>query len=168
MIHDPDAPEFFGRGPYKGDMPSVDVRPKDKPPTEKWSPMVKEEADRQAVAEFLASLGDEPGDPPRAMSDATRATGEKIVADRCTNCHMYKGDGDVNGDDEAPDLTAYGSILWTRTQVADPGSESTYRKGAHDPDKKKQMPRFDKDLSPGDVELVARWTRAHGRGQSLP
>ena len=31
MMHDPDAPEFFGRGPYKGQMPSVDVRPKNKP-----------------------------------------------------------------------------------------------------------------------------------------
>jgi ubiquinol-cytochrome c reductase cytochrome b subunit len=168
MIHDPDAPEFFGRGPYKGDMPSVDVRPKNKPETEKWTPMIKSDADREAVAEFLASQGDQPGDPPRASTEATRAGGEKIVADRCTSCHMYKGDGDVEGSDEAPDLTRYGSLAWTRAQVADPGSESTYRKGAHDPDKKKQMPRFDKDLSPADIELVARWTRAHGRGETLP
>ena len=29
---------------------------------------------------------------------------------------------------------------------------------------KKHMPRFDKDLSPEDVDVVARWTRAHARG----
>ena len=63
MIHDPDAPEFFGRGPYKEQMPSVDTRPKDKPEGEKWSPMIKSDAERVAVAEFLASQGDEAGDP---------------------------------------------------------------------------------------------------------
>jgi ubiquinol-cytochrome c reductase cytochrome b subunit len=168
MIHDPDAPEFFGRGPYKGDMPSVDTRPQDKPAGEKWTPMIKSDADRAAVAEFLASLGDEPDDAPRTSAADVRATGEKIVSDRCTSCHTYKGDGDVEGSDEAPDLTHYGSIAWTRSQVGNPATDETYRKNALDPDRKKHMPRFDKDLSPADVDLVARWTRAHGRGLSLP
>jgi ubiquinol-cytochrome c reductase cytochrome b subunit len=168
MIHDPDAPEFFGRGPYKGQMPSVDTRPKDKPEGEKWSPMIKSDAERAAVAAFLASQGDEPGDAARALDDATRTLGEKIVSDRCTSCHMYKGDGDVEGSDDAPELLRYGSIAWTRAQVANPATAETYRKNALDPDKKKHMPRFDKDLSPDDVDVVARWTRAHGRGLSLP
>lgn len=170
MIHDPDATAHFGRGPYKGKMPSVDQRPSDKANdgTEKWKPMVKSEADRHAVAVFLASLGDEPGDPPTSIDDATRATGDKIVSGPCSTCHLYKGDGDLEGSDEAPELARYGSLAWTRSQVANPATDDTYRKNALDESLKKHMPRFDQDLSPADVELVARWTRAHGRGLSLP
>ncbi|HEY1695089.1 MAG TPA: cytochrome b N-terminal domain-containing protein [Polyangiaceae bacterium] len=168
MVHDPDAPEFFGRGPYQGQMPSVDTRPKDKPEGEKWTPIVKSDADRAAVAAFLASQGDEPGEPPSAPDDAARERGEKIVSDQCTSCHLYKGDGDLEGNDDAPELAHYGSIAWTRAQVANPSTAETYRDKALDPERKKHMPRFDKDLSAADVDLVARWVRAHGRGQSLP
>jgi mono/diheme cytochrome c family protein len=126
--------------------------------------MVPNEADRSAVATFLAAEGDEPGDPPRPMDDATRATGEKLVENRCANCHLYKGDGDVNGSDVAPELLHYGSIAWTRAQVANPATVATYREKALSPDLKKHMPRFDGDLSPDDVDVVARWTRAHARG----
>jgi len=168
MIHDPDAPEFFGLGPYKGKMPSVDQRPKDKGADEPWTPMIKSDAEKAAVAAFLASQGDEPGDPPRATDAATLAQGEKIVSDRCTTCHLYKGDGDLEGSGIAPELAHYGSIAWTRSQVASPATDQTYRDQALDPAMKKHMPRFDKDLSPGDVDVVARWTRAHGRGQTLP
>ena len=121
-----------------------------------------------AVAAFLASQGDEPGDPPRATDAATLAQGEKIVSDRCTTCHLYKGDGDLESSGIAPELAHYGSIAWTRSQVANPATDQTYRDQALDPAMKKHMPRFDKDLSPADVEVVARWTRAHGRGQTLP
>lgn len=64
MMHDPDAAHFFGEGPYKGEMPSVDVRPKDLPAKQPWKPMLKNEAEKHDVAVFLASLGDEPADPP--------------------------------------------------------------------------------------------------------
>jgi ubiquinol-cytochrome c reductase cytochrome b subunit len=168
MIHDPDAPEFFGRGPFKNNMPSVDVRPKDKPPSEPWKPMVSSAAELDAVAAFLASQGDEPGDPPRALDDATRALGEKIVSDRCANCHLYKGDGDINGSDVAPELLRYGSIAWTRAQVGNPATVATYREKALDAELKKHMPRSDADLSPTDVDIVARWTRAHARGLPVP
>jgi ubiquinol-cytochrome c reductase cytochrome b subunit len=164
MIHDPDAPELFGRGPFRGDMPSVDTRPKDKPANEPWKPMVANDAERAAVVAFLASQGDEPGDPPRALDDATRALGEKIVSNRCANCHLYKGDGDVNGSDVAPELSRYGSLAWTRSQVQNPATVATYREKALDEDLKKHMPRFDKDLTAADIDVVARWTRAHARG----
>jgi ubiquinol-cytochrome c reductase cytochrome b subunit len=163
MIHDPDGAEFFGRGPYKGQMQSVDVRPKDVPAGQTWTPMIKSDAERRAVALFLTSLGDEPGDTPTAIDAAMRAQGEKIVSERCTTCHLYKGDGDEEGSDYAPELSGYGSIAWTRAQVADPSSETTYRKKALDPDMKKHMPRFDQELSPQDVDVVARWTREHAR-----
>jgi ubiquinol-cytochrome c reductase cytochrome b subunit len=168
MIHDPDAPQFFGLGPYKGKMPSVEQRPKDKPADEPWTPMIKSDAEKAAVAAFLALQGDEPGDPPRATDAARLAQGEKIVSDRCTTCHLYKGDGDLESSGIAPELAHYGSIAWTRSQVANPATDQTYRDQALDPAMKKHMPRFDKDLSPADVDVVARWTRAHGRGQTLP
>jgi ubiquinol-cytochrome c reductase cytochrome b subunit len=167
MMHDPDAPEFFGKGPFKGNMPSVDTRPKDKPADQPWKPMLPTEAERTAVAAFLAMQGDEPGDPPRALDDATRALAEKIVSNRCANCHFYKGDGDVNGSDVAPELLHYGSIAWTRAQVANPATVETYREKALSDELKKHMPRFDKDLSAADIDVVARWTRAHARGFSL-
>jgi mono/diheme cytochrome c family protein len=167
MIHDPDAPECFGRGPYRGKMPSVDVRPTDKPPQEKWTPMIKSPEDRAAVAVFLASQGDEPGDPARPNSEAARKKGEGIVADRCTTCHLYKGEGDLEGSELAPELAHYGSVAWTRTQVGNPSAAETYREGALDAKMKKHMPRFDKELSPAEIDVAARWTRARARGIPL-
>jgi len=167
MIHDPDGPQFFGRGPYKEQMPSVDARPAAKPPGEPWTPMIKTDVEKHAVALFLASLGDEPGDPPRALDARTRAAGDKIVTERCTSCHLYKGQGDDEGSNVAPELAGYGSIAWTRTQVANPATVATYREKALDETMKKHMPRFDTDLSPADVDVVARWTRAHARATSF-
>jgi ubiquinol-cytochrome c reductase cytochrome b subunit len=164
MVHDPDADDYFGRGPYKTKMPSVDVRPKDKAADEPWSPMTKSDAERRAVALFLAAQGNEDGDPPPAGDDATRALGQKIVTERCTTCHLFKGQGDDDGSGEAPELAGYGSLAWTRAQVADPATAATYRDKALDEALKKHMPRFDKDLSPGDLDAVSRWTRAHARG----
>jgi mono/diheme cytochrome c family protein len=160
MLHDPDATDKFGRTPYKGVMPSVDA------PSGKEKPMVTSPGDLAAVAEFLAARGDDPNEVAR---DAAKVkAGEKIVAERCTTCHLYKGDGDVEGSGTAPDLTAYGSVAWTRAQVADPTSKSTYREAAVDaPGSKGHMPHFADQLSPADVDLVARWTRAHGRGGAL-
>jgi ubiquinol-cytochrome c reductase cytochrome b subunit len=166
MIHDPDAPEFFGRGPYRTEMPSVDVRPTTHPDGTPWKPMIKSDAEKHAVGVFLASLGDEAGDSPRDPS--ARAVGEKIVGERCTTCHLVGGDGDDEGTGLAPELAGYGSQAWTRAQIANPSSKQTYRENALNPELKKHMPRFDKDLSAADIDLVARWTRAHARGQSLP
>ncbi len=167
MIHDPDAPQFFGRGPYKDQMPSVDTRPKDKPAGEARSPMVKTDAEKSAVAQFLSSLGDEPGDAPRPLDAATRALGEKIVSERCTSCHLYKGQGDDEGSNLAPELAGFGSLAWTHAQVANPATVQTYREKALDEAMKKHMPRFDNDLSPADVGLVARWTRSHARASAF-
>lgn len=167
MIHDPDAPQFFGRGPYKAEMQSVDVRPPDKPAGEPWAPITKSDEEKRAVAAFLASEGDEPGDPRRDLPEAMRALGEKIVSDRCTGCHLYKGNGDDEGAGIAPELSRYGSMAWTRAQVANPATPATYRDSALDEKRKKHMPRFDKDLSADDIDTVARWTRAHARGLAL-
>jgi mono/diheme cytochrome c family protein len=167
MIHDPDAPEFFGKGPYSGLMPSVDQRPPGRL-GEHWVAMTKSEPEKRAVALFLAAEGDEPGEPQTAIDGPTRAQAEKIVSERCTTCHLYKGQGDDEGSGLSPELSRYGSLAWTRAQVANPSSPQTYREKALDEDLKKHMPRYDKDLSAEDIDIVARWTRAHARAIPLP
>jgi ubiquinol-cytochrome c reductase cytochrome b subunit len=166
MTHDPDGPDFFGRGPYKGRMPSVDARPKERGLG--WSPIVNSPAERHAVAVFLASQGDDPSDAPHAVDEAPRALGEKIVNERCAKCHLFKGGGDDDGSLLAPELSGYGSLAWTVAQVRNPATPKTYRDKALDRDLKKHMPRFDTDLSEADIELVARWTRGHGRSPDRP
>ncbi|HEX4621630.1 MAG TPA: c-type cytochrome, partial [Myxococcaceae bacterium] len=108
-----------------------------------------------------------PGDPPRPIDAPTRALGEKIVGERCTACHLYKGQGDDEGSNLAPELAGYGSVAWTSAQVANPASPQTYREKALDEAMKKHMPRFDKDLSATDVEIVARYTRSHARATAF-
>jgi ubiquinol-cytochrome c reductase cytochrome b subunit len=162
LLHDPDAAERFGNTPYKGEMPSMDVPKPDKPDAK---PMTRDEM--KAVAQFLSAQGDEPGDPPVARDAKLLAQGEQIVADRCTTCHLWKGEGDDGGEGIAPELQHYGSIAWTRAQIANPATPATYRENALDPARKGHMPRFDGDLSPADVDLLARWTRARGRNVPL-
>jgi mono/diheme cytochrome c family protein len=164
MIHDPDAPEFFGRGPYVEKMPSVDQPPKKPNPDEPWVAIVKSKEEMANVALFLYAMGIEPTDGAPEVDVAKRQAGEKIVADRCTTCHTYKRKGDDEGSSVAPELGGYGSIAWTRAQIANPATAATYRDKALDEAMKHHMPRFDAELSATDVDLVARWTRAHARG----
>ena len=73
MLHDPDGDERFGRTAYKGEMPSMDVKPKDA--DESWTPMSAE--DMKAAAAFLASQWDAPlqSPPPNSLrADPKRVT----------------------------------------------------------------------------------------------
>ncbi len=157
MLHDPDADERFGRTPYKGEMPSMDVRPKDA--DESWTPMAAD--DMKASAAFLASQGDAPGitPPPGSLRSDPKlvARGKEIVSTRCTACHLWNGEGDDGGQGLAPELSGYGSLAWVRTQIANPSSKATYRENALDPERKGHMPRFDGELSPADIDLLAAW-----------
>jgi ubiquinol-cytochrome c reductase cytochrome b subunit len=164
MIHDPDDKTRFGSTPYKGMMPSVDVPPKgQRAGTGSFSPMSPE--DMKAVAAFLASL--EPSVP--ASGDATsRAQGEKLVTDRCTACHLYKGDGDLGGTETAPELGGYASVAWVRAQIQNPATPATYRSHALDEGMAKgHMPHFEAELSPADIDTLARFTVARARRLSI-
>jgi ubiquinol-cytochrome c reductase cytochrome b subunit len=165
MIHDPDDRKFFGNTPYKGEMPSVDVPPKNRKPSDAaFKPMSQD--DMRAVAAFLASQGDDEHKGTEG-SDKQRAQGEAIVADRCTTCHLYKGDGDVGSTETAPELSHYGSIAWVKAQIANPATPTTYRADAVDTSLKGHMPRFETELTPEDLDILARYTRAHARGVPL-
>ena len=151
MLHDPDHDARFGRTGYRGEMPSVDVRPKDADAS--WAPMPAD--DLQATAAFLASLAD----PQRhAGNDPRLARGQAIVKTRCTGCHLYEGAGDDGGQGLAPELAGYGSPAWVRAQIANPSSKATYREAALEPSRKGHMPRFDGELSAADLDLVTRFT----------
>jgi ubiquinol-cytochrome c reductase cytochrome b subunit len=157
MLHDPDADERFGRTPYKGEMPSMDVKPKDADET--WAPMPPD--DMKAAAAFLASQGDPRGSPPPAGSlraDPKRvARGKEVVESRCTACHLFEGAGDDGGGGIAPEMSRYGSHAWVSAQIKDPSSKSTYRENALDAARKGHMPKFDDDLSPADIDLLTTW-----------
>jgi ubiquinol-cytochrome c reductase cytochrome b subunit len=157
MLHDPDADDHFGRTTYKGEMPSVDIAPKDAPKT--WKPMADD--DKRAVAAFLASQGDDPKDPKRDA--ALLAKGKSIVTTRCTTCHLFGGEGDDGGEGLAPELSGWGSVAWVRAQIANPSSKATYREHALDADRKGHMPRFDQELQPQDLDLLAGWVRSAAR-----
>jgi ubiquinol-cytochrome c reductase cytochrome b subunit len=170
LLHDPDADAKFGKSPYVGIMPSMDTPPKDaKPDSPPFKAMSAE--DKRAAAAFLASQGDEAGeaiDPKAARRDSEAVKkGEAIVTTRCTTCHLWKGEGDDSGTGVAPELSGYGSIAWVRAQVTNPATPATYGKDALDPKMKGHMPRFDQELAPEDIDLVARWVRAHARGTPL-
>jgi mono/diheme cytochrome c family protein len=140
-------------------MPSVDVRPRDAKPDAPWKPMPRE--DMTAIAEFLASQ--EPGAPPSG-DDAIRKRGEAIVSDRCTACHMYKGDGDLGSSELAPELAGYASVAWVRSQITNPTTAATYRaKAVDDPSSKGHMPRFETELPPADIDLLARFVVSKAR-----
>ncbi|MDF2697396.1 MAG: Ubiquinol--cytochrome c reductase, cytochrome subunit, partial [Labilithrix sp.] len=163
MMHDPDGDARFGRSPYKGEMPSMDVKPKDADAS--WTPMPAD--DMKAAAAFLASEGDAPGQAAPAgslRSDPARvARGKEVVKTRCTACHLFEGAGDDGGQGLAPELSGYGSHAWVRAQIANPATKATYREGALDPERKGHMPRFDGELSASDIDLLAAWVLEKAR-----
>jgi ubiquinol-cytochrome c reductase cytochrome b subunit len=170
MMDDPDADDRFGHTPLKGTMPSMlrpapDRKPDDPP----FKPMA--DAEVRAVAVFLASQSD--GDTPgHAVSALARdpdelKKGEAIVTNRCTSCHLWKGEGDDSSQGDAPELSGWGTVAWARAQITNPATKATYREGALDPKTKGHMPRFDEDLSADDIELLARWVHVHARGGTL-
>lgn len=163
MIHEPDADTRFGRSVYKGEMPSVDTPAADSPPT--FKPMSAD--DKNAVAAFLASFGDMPGEPLPANAlrrdPAKVALGKTIVSTRCTTCHLFEGNGDDSDQGLAPELSGWASVAWIRAQIANPATKATYREHALDPDRKGHMPRFDAELRAEDIDLLATWVHAAAR-----
>jgi len=161
MLHDPDGDARFGRTPYKGEMPSVDVPPATG--RETWKPMPED--DKRAVAAFLASVAS--GAP--ATSDASVASrlarGKAIVAERCTTCHLFEGKGDDADQGLAPELAGWATVPWIAKQIANPSDKATYREHALDPDRKGHMPRFDAELRADDIELLARWLHGVTQGR---
>jgi mono/diheme cytochrome c family protein len=145
MMHDPDGDARFGRTAYKGEMPSMDVKPPDA--DESWKGMATD--DMKAAAAFLAHS---PHADPKLV-----AHGKEVVTNRCTVCHLYEGAGDDGGQGLAPELSGYGTPAWVSAQIKDPSSKATYREGALDPARKGHMPRLVGEIDSADVDRLATW-----------
>ena len=165
VLHEPDHDDLFGGTPYKGNMPSQDVKPADA--DESWTPMSR--ADQEAIAEFLFAEGREPSDSPAsAVDEAKRKKGEELVSKRCTVCHLYKGKGDDGSNEHAPELSGFGSYAWVRAQIENPATRLTYREKALSDELKGHMPAFAEELGKDDLDIVTRYVRARARGLDLP
>lgn len=158
MMHDPDGDARFGRTPFAGMMPSLDVPPKD---AKDFKPMPQDE--QKAAAAFLASQSSD----GVARDGALLKKGEDIVKMRCTACHTFGGEGDDTGQGYAPELSGWGSPTWIRAQVSNPATKATYREQALDPKLKGHMPRFDGEMPAVDLDLLARWVWAKSHGVPL-
>jgi ubiquinol-cytochrome c reductase cytochrome b subunit len=154
VMDNPDDPHKFGNTPYKGEMISL-VRP---PPDPKMAPIFRPmpEDTRRAIATFLANEAAE-------VKDHHDGAGAKLVADRCTGCHLFRGQTDES-DSIGPELSGWGSTAWVRAQIANPGTNATYRPEALSPERKHHMPRFDDKLEPDEINVLAMWVRGKARG----
>jgi ubiquinol-cytochrome c reductase cytochrome b subunit len=155
MLESPDALHRFGHTSYKGEMLSLVKPPPDPKEAKKFKPMP--EGDRKLIVAFLAGEGAEVKDPQHD------AAGAKLVGQRCTSCHLFRGQTD-DEDSKGPELAGWGSTAWTRAQIGNPGTNATYRKYAFDPDNKGHMPRFDDKLEADELNMLAAWVRKKARG----
>ncbi|MBV9948688.1 MAG: c-type cytochrome, partial [Myxococcales bacterium] len=151
VMENPDSPLKFGNTPYKGEMISF-VHPS--PGQANFHEMP--DAKRRAIATFLENEAAENKDPKHD------AAGAKIIADGCTSCHLFRGQTD-DTDSIGPELSGWGSTAWTRAQIANPGTNATYRAEALNPERKRHMPRFDDKLESDDLTLLASWVRSKAR-----
>jgi ubiquinol-cytochrome c reductase cytochrome b subunit len=159
MLEDPDAAHRFGQTSYKGEMLSLTKPPADPKARKTFKPMP--EGDRKQIVAFLANEAAEVKD---AKHDPD---GAKLVGQRCTACHLFQGKTD-DDDSKGPELAGWGSTAWTIAQIANPSSNTTYRKYAFDPENKGHMPRFDDKLDADDIKLLAGWVHKKAReGQTV-
>jgi ubiquinol-cytochrome c reductase cytochrome b subunit len=153
MLENPDAANRFANTPFKGDMTSL-VHPPLTAKPGSFKPMP--EADRRKIATFLAGEAAEVKD---AQHDAD---GAKLVSQRCTSCHLFRGQTD-DDDSSGPELAGWGSSAWVRAQIANPGTPATYRASSMSEGRKGHMPRFDDKLEPQEIALLADWVRREAR-----
>ncbi len=156
MLSTPDSPRLFGLTPFKGQMPSYVLPPADAAPGA-FTPMP--EAQQAAIARFLA--GEARAEPAGHDPD-----GEKLVRQRCTSCHLFRGETDDPGG-LAPELSGWASLAWTRAQLGNPGTMATYRPASMAPTLPGHMPRLDATLSSSDLDLLTRFVVHRARSLSL-
>lgn len=84
------------------------------------------------------------------VDGATLASGATM--DSCTDCHSGVGDAFEIGADNGgyPELNDYGSQLWLKEFIKDPGTEQFYGD-------KNKMPAYAEKMSEQSLELLVRW-----------
>jgi len=154
VLDDPDSPTMFGNTPFKGEMPSVTRVPSDPAAAEYFTKMKLEE--QEAIAAYLTTFA--AGKTPKKDS-----AGEKLVRQKCLICHSLAGETD-SSDSLAPELEGWGSIKWIRWQITNPGTSLTYPRSAMSKDLEGHMPAFEDEISPSDIDLLARWLHSEATG----
>lgn len=96
----------------------------------------QQKAEFDIIAEWLA----EQALPPEKRNPELAKTGKTLfmTTHECATCHSFEGEGN----DQAPDLTGYGSQDWIRLMIMAPGSKKRY--GADN-----EMPAFRNLDGPG-------------------
>ena len=114
--------------------------------------------DKQALQKAVAALSAEAQlKAQRALDkrdEGLIAEGTKaLIGSRmgCMECHKFHDDGEEN----APDLTGYGSREWLVAFISNPAHERFYG------DRNDRMPAYleEKSLTPQEISLVADWLR---------
>jgi ubiquinol-cytochrome c reductase cytochrome b subunit len=157
VLDNPDSDKLFGKTAFKEMMPSYTRPPKDPEEAEYFTPMKKSEQDD--VAAWLVA---------EASGTATTGmAGEKLSKQRCTSCHRLDGVTD-DSDSLAPELRGWGSLAWIRLQIANPGNGKTYPAHVMDKDLEGHMPAYGEDMTPAEINLLARWTYEQATGRKPP
>ena len=139
-------------------MPSVTKPAPDDPYKDTFEPMKM--ADQKAMAAFLVAESKE-------MGGGAGMPGEKMVKQRCQQCHRIDGETD-NEESNAPELRGWASVKWIAAQIANPGSGIAYPKSAMSKELKGHMPAFEDQLSAADIQLLSKWVYEQATGRELP
>jgi len=140
---------------YKGDMISVVRPPADKKAMKAFKPMP--EGDRRTIAAFLAGEAAEVKDP------AHDAQGAKMISQRCTSCHLFRGQTDTTrprGPSSRDGEASHGEGA-----DCEPGPTPPIVRGPMAADRKGHMPRFRRQARAGNITLLAAWVRKKARGE---
>ncbi len=115
-------------------------------------------------AQIIAALSHEAELKSQSAADADSkadiAAGVKLIAENCTECHVFHGP-DKRANAKGPDLTGYGSRAWLIGMIGNPAHKTYYGKSND------RMPAFAESaadakknaLSQHDLELLADWLR---------
>lgn len=142
ILREPQGEHNFGQVDHSTDMPSQSKLG---------------DASLAAITEFVFSLGvatvesgPNKGKPELPFDAALVTKGEELFKKECMDCHLYGDDGAFI--DDGPNMTDYGSLAWVVGQIEHAEREAYYGKMA-------KMPRFDDQLTPHDIDMVAKFLR---------
>ena len=155
VLDHPDSDDLFGKTPFKGEMPSVNRAAPDDEYADSFVAMKMEE--QKAIAAFLVAEATKP-------ESGKGMPGEKVVTRACQQCHRLDGKTDAE-ESNAPELRGWASVAWIAAQIENPGSGKAYPASAMRKELEGHMPAFADQLSPADIQLLARWVyeKASGR-----
>ncbi len=142
------TPQYFGATAFRsGDMVQ-EIKGKFKKLDEEETQEMNEALD--AIAVMLSAEARLASQKEIDAKDAALIKqGLKHFDDECSSCHVLHGKGTQSG----PELTGYGSLEWLKAIIGNPAHERFYG------DKNDGMPIYDKELSPQQIEVVARFIR---------